>query len=38
MTPQSRRPADIAIGAIRDRVKVRRDRLPDIARWLDTHA
>jgi aminopeptidase N len=37
MTPQSRRPADIAIGAIRDRVKVRRDRLPDIARWLDTH-
>jgi aminopeptidase N len=35
MTPQSRRPADTAIGSIRDRVLVRRERLPDISRWLE---
>ncbi|HEX5184325.1 MAG TPA: M1 family metallopeptidase [Allosphingosinicella sp.] len=37
MTPQSRRPADIAIASIRDRVKVRETRRPDITRWLDAH-
>jgi aminopeptidase N len=35
MTPESRRPADIAIGSITDRVRVRQTRLPDITRWLE---
>jgi aminopeptidase N len=35
MTPQSRAPADRAIASIRDRVRVRRERLPDITRWLE---
>lgn len=35
MTAESRRPADQAIGAIRDRVRVRETRLPDIGRWLE---
>jgi aminopeptidase N len=35
MTPESRRPADQAIAAIRDRVSVRKSRLPDITRWLE---
>ncbi len=35
MTPQSRGPADRAIAAIRDRVRVREQRLPDISRWLE---
>jgi aminopeptidase N len=35
MTPESRRPADQAIGAIRDRVRVRTTRVPDITRWLE---
>ena len=35
MTPQSRAPADRAIASIQDRLRVRRDRLPDITRWLD---
>jgi aminopeptidase N len=38
MTPESRRPADIAIASIQDRVRVRRTRLPDITRWLEAHA
>jgi aminopeptidase N len=38
MTPQSRGAADRAIAAIEDRVRVRRDRLPDITRWLETKA
>lgn len=38
MTPQSRRPADVAIAAIQDRIRVRRERLPDITRWLDQRA
>jgi len=38
MTPQSRRPADQSIAAIRDRVRVRTERLPDITRWLETNA
>jgi aminopeptidase N len=35
MTAQSRRPADASIAAIRDRVRVRQERLPDISRWLE---
>jgi aminopeptidase N len=38
MTPQSRRPADQSIAAIRDRVRVRSERLPDITRWLESKA
>ena len=35
LSPESRRPADSAIGAVRDRVRVRSERLPDITRWLE---
>lgn len=35
LTPQSRRSADRAISAIQDRVRVRRERLPEITRWLE---
>lgn len=35
MTPQSRAPADRAIASIQDRLRVRRERLPDITRWFD---
>jgi aminopeptidase N len=35
MTAESRRPADIAIGAIQDRVRVRETWVPDITRWLE---
>jgi aminopeptidase N len=35
MTAESRRPSDIAIGAIQDRVRVRETRVPDITRWLE---
>ena len=35
MTAQSRAPADRAISGIRDRIRVRTERLPDITRWLD---
>jgi hypothetical protein len=35
MTPQSRAPADRAIAAIRDRIRVRTERLPGITRWLE---
>jgi aminopeptidase N len=35
MTPQSRAPADRAIASIRDRLRVREQRLPDITRWLE---
>jgi aminopeptidase N len=38
MTPQSRRPADIAIASIRDRARIRQTRLPEISRWLDANA
>jgi len=34
MTAESRRPADIAIGSIQDRARVR-TRLPDITRWIE---
>ncbi|MBA3678102.1 MAG: M1 family metallopeptidase [Sphingosinicella sp.] len=36
MTPQSRRPADVAIASIEDRVRVSETRLPDLTRWLET--
>jgi aminopeptidase N len=36
MTAQSRAPADRAIASIQDRLRVRRDRLPDITRWFDS--
>jgi aminopeptidase N len=35
MTAQSRAPADRAIASIRDRLRVRTERLPDITRWLE---
>ena len=35
MTQQSRAPADRAIAAIRDRLRVRREQLPEISRWLE---
>jgi aminopeptidase N len=35
MTAQSRRPADASIASIRDRVRVRQERLPDVTRWLE---
>jgi aminopeptidase N len=35
MTAESRRPADIAIAAIQDRLRVRETRVPDITRWLE---
>ena len=35
MTPQSRGAADRAIASITDRIRVRRDRLPDITRWFE---
>ncbi|MDB5692649.1 MAG: family peptidase [Alphaproteobacteria bacterium] len=35
MTPQSRRPADVAIASIRDRVRIRATRLPEITRWFE---
>jgi aminopeptidase N len=37
MTPESRRPADISIAAIGDRLRIRQTRLPDISRWLEAH-
>jgi aminopeptidase N len=35
MTAQSRAPVDRAISGIRDRIRVRTERLPDISRWLE---
>ena len=37
MTPQSRKPADISISTIRDRIRVRQTRLPEITQWLAAH-
>lgn len=37
MTPQSRRPADIAIGRINDRLRVRKTAGPVIAQWFEAH-
>ncbi len=38
LSPTSRRPADIAVAAIEDRVRVRRERLPAIAAWFAAKA
>lgn len=38
LTPQSRGRVDVAIASIRDRVRVRTARLPDITRWLEKKA
>jgi aminopeptidase N len=38
MTAASRASADRAISSIEDRVRVRRDRLPDITRWLEARS
>jgi aminopeptidase N len=38
LTPQSRGRVDVAVASIRDRVRVRTTRLPDITRWLDAKA
>ena len=38
LTPQSRGRVDVAIAAIRDRVRVRTTRLPDITAWLERKA
>jgi aminopeptidase N len=38
LTPQSRGRVDVAIASIRDRVRVRTTRLPDITRWLEKKA
>jgi aminopeptidase N len=38
LTPQSRGSADRAIAGIQDRVRVRRDRLPEITRWLESRS
>lgn len=38
LTPQSRGRVDVAIASIRDRVRVRTTRLPDITRWLENKA
>ena len=35
MTPQSRGRVDVAIASIKDRIRVRTTRLPDITRWLE---
>ena len=35
LTPQSRGEVDRAIAGIRDRLRVRRERLPQITRWLE---
>ena len=36
MSAESRRPADTAIGSIRDRVNIRKSRLADITRWIES--
>jgi hypothetical protein len=38
LTPQSRGRVDVAIASIRDRVRVRTTRLPDITKWLERKA
>jgi aminopeptidase N len=38
MTPASRRPADIAIGRIEDRVRIRRTATPAITKWLQARS
>jgi aminopeptidase N len=38
MTPKSRKSADVTIALIRDRIRVRQTRLPEITRWLEAQA
>ncbi|HEX8514344.1 MAG TPA: M1 family metallopeptidase, partial [Allosphingosinicella sp.] len=38
MTPQSRGRVDVAIASIRDRIRVRTTRLPDITKWIEAKA
>jgi aminopeptidase N len=38
LTPKSRKSADVTISLIRDRIRVRQTRLPDITHWLEAHA
>jgi aminopeptidase N len=38
IAPQARRDAETTIAAIRDRIRVRRERLPEIDAWLARHA
>jgi aminopeptidase N len=38
LAPTSRRDVDSAIASIRDRIKVRRERLPEIDAWLSSHS
>jgi aminopeptidase N len=37
MTPQSRKSADVAIAAIKDRIRVRETRLKEVAQWFKEH-
>jgi len=37
LTPKSRKSADVTISLIRDRVRVRQTRLPEITSWLEAH-
>jgi aminopeptidase N len=37
MTPQSRKSADVAIAAIKDRIRVRETRLKEVAAWFKEH-
>ena len=37
MTPQSRKSADVAIAAIKDRIRVRETRLKEVAVWFQKH-
>ena len=37
MTPQSRKSADVAIAAIKDRIRVRDTRLKEVTRWFQEH-
>ncbi|MFC5478983.1 M1 family metallopeptidase [Massilia suwonensis] len=38
IAPEARRDAETAVAAIEDRIKVRRERLPEIDAWLAQHA
>jgi aminopeptidase N len=37
LTPDTRRDAEIAAASIAYRVKIKQDRMPAIAAWLDSH-
>jgi aminopeptidase N len=38
MTPQSRRPADISIASIEDRLRIRHSQLDQASRWFEAHS